>query len=129
MNRARGFTLLEILVALTMFAVVGGTLLQLFDSGLRSARIATERAHAALLARSKLAELLAYNDLQAGQLSGDLDGDYRWQAKLHPPANPEMASSSWLKPLELTLTISWGAPSDENSFDLKSLCITHAPGP
>ena len=87
MNRGRGFTLLELLVALTLFAVVGGSLLQLFHSGLRTARLAGDQAHAVLLARSKLTELQAYPALQPGALSGDFDGDYRWEAILAPPSN------------------------------------------
>ena len=50
MNRGRGFTLLELLVALTLFAVVGGSLLQLFHSGLRTARLAGDQAHGVLRA-------------------------------------------------------------------------------
>ena len=42
MKAARGFTLIEILVALTMFAVVGGALLQLFEGGLRASRQAAD---------------------------------------------------------------------------------------
>ena len=43
MRRSRGFTLIEILIALTMFAVIGGGLLQLFNQGLRAARLADDR--------------------------------------------------------------------------------------
>ena len=126
MNRGRGFTLLELLVALTLFAVVGGSLLQLFHSGLRTARLAGDQAHAVLLARSKLTELQAYPALQPGVLSGDFDGDYRWEAILAPPSDVGATESSTgpLQLLDLELTVSWGEDGDARSFALHSLLLT-----
>ena len=86
MRRSRGFTLIEILIALTMFAVIGGGLLQLFNQGLRAARLADDRAHAVLLARSKLTELQAFPYLQPGTLTGSFEDGFRWEASLSPAA-------------------------------------------
>ena len=126
MNRGRGFTLLELLVALTLFAVVGGSLLQLFHSGLRTARLAGDQAHAVLLARSKLTELQAYPALQPGALSGDFDGDYRWEAilALPPEVGATESSTGPLQLLDLELTVSWGEDGDARSFALHSLLLT-----
>ena len=92
MNRGRGFTLLELLVALTLFAVVGGSLLQLFHSGLRTARLAGDQAHAVLLARSKLTELQAYPALQPGALSGWLYFSNSGQVSLSNSSTTRSAS-------------------------------------
>jgi general secretion pathway protein I len=124
MTRARGFSLIEILVALTLFAVVGGTMLQLFQSGLRTARLADAHTHAVFLARSKLSELEAYNHLQAGTLSGSFDDDYRWQAVLSHYAEPDGEQTGGLQPLDLILTVRWGDPGDEREFSLHSLLLT-----
>lgn len=134
MKTCRGFTLLEILVALIMFAVVGGALLQLFGSGLRNARIATEQTHASLLARSKLTELLADPQLEEGTLEGDFGGGYTWTAVLtkpeednedDPPAGAP-ASFQRMVPLELSLSITWGEDDEERAFTLKSFLLTQA---
>lgn len=122
MRAARGFTLVEILVALTLFAVVGGTLLQLFQSGLRTARLANDRAHAVLLARSKLTELQAHNFHEPGTTSGTLPNGYRWQAVLE--LRDEAADRRRLQPLDLVLTVSWGDPGAEREFTLQSLLLT-----
>ena len=124
MKQARGFTLVEILVALTLFAVVGGSLLQLFQSGLRTARLAGEQTHAVLLARSKLTELQAYSHHQAGVSSGRLQGGYRWQAVLSPKADAGDTERTRLKPLDLVLTITWGKAGEERKFSLQSLLLT-----
>lgn len=124
MRTVRGFTLLEILVALTLFAVVGGTLLQLFQSGLRTARLAGDRTHAVLLARSKLVELQAYTHLEAGTLSGTFDDDYHWQAVLSPLPDLESGEPRLLQALDLNLTVTWGEGGDQRSFTLHSLLLS-----
>jgi general secretion pathway protein I len=121
---ARGFTLVEILVALTLFAVVGGTLLQLFQSGLRTARLADAHTHAVLLARSKLTELQVHHHLQPGTLSGSFRDGYRWQAELTESPITDEGAPNWLQPLDLFLTISWGDPGDERELTLHSLLLT-----
>ena len=127
MKAARGFTLVEILVALTLFAVVGGALLQLFHSGLKNARVAEERGHAALLARSLLTELQVYATLSPGELSGDFPDGYRWRARLTPSVLPEGLQSTRLLPLDLELVISWGDDTDPQSFVLHSLLLSREP--
>jgi len=126
MSRQRGFTLVELLVALTLLAVVGGSLLQLFHSGLRAARLADDQAHAVLLARSILTELQAYPALQPGALSGDFDDGYRWEAILaqHSDVGATEASTDSLQLLELVLTISWGEAGEARDFTLRSLLLT-----
>jgi general secretion pathway protein I len=120
----RGFTLVELLVALTLFAVVGGTLLQLFHEGLRTARLAAAHTHAVFLARSKLTELQAYSHLQPGTLSGAFADGYQWQAVLSTDENTAVAARGRVQPLELRLTVSWGESGEQRSFSLHSLLLT-----
>ena len=124
MKRDRGFTLVEILVALTLFAVVGGALLQLFQSGLRNVRVADDYSHAVFLARSKLTELQAHNHLLPGELSGAFPGGYRWQALLSEPDGVDAGPTRWLRPLDLTLTISWGDDTESRNYTLHSLLLS-----
>jgi len=120
----RGFTLVELLVALTLFAVVGGTLLQLFQDGLRTARLAAGHTHAVFLARSKLVELQAYDNLQPGTLAGAFDGGYRWQAVLVGNESDNARQRSLIGPLDLELTVSWGDVGEVRSITLHSLLLT-----
>lgn len=123
MRRCRGFTLIEILVALTMFAVIGGGLLQLFNQGLRTARLADDKAHAVLLARSKLTELQAFPFLQPGTLSGSFPDGFRWQATLSL-ADAALNRGTRLMPLDTDIVITWGDGPDSRSFQLRSLLLT-----
>ena len=81
---ARGFTLLEILVAFIVLAVAGGALLHLYQGGLQNIALSSEYTRAALLARSKLAELDARAEVTAGIEQGSFDDDYRWEIEFRP---------------------------------------------
>lgn len=125
-TRGRGFTLVELLVALVLLAVAGGSLLQLFQGGLRTARLAGAQSHAVLLARSKLTELQAYPYLQPGTLSGTFDDGYHWEAALtqSPMIGDSDTEGDRLQLLDLVLTISWGEAADARSFSLRSSLLT-----
>lgn len=83
-NRAEsGFTLLEVLVAFAVLAVMLVPILQVFGGGLGMTQTARGYAEGVLLARSKLAELSVAQDLREGESSGDFDErSYRWHASI-----------------------------------------------
>ncbi|MCB1791358.1 MAG: prepilin-type N-terminal cleavage/methylation domain-containing protein [Gammaproteobacteria bacterium] len=124
MRRSHGFTLLEILVALSLFAVVGGTLLQLFHDGLKTARIANENTYAVLLARSKLTELQAYESPAPGIDEGSFGDGYRWRTVLSETADSAAANTTPLAKLDLTLQVVWGEEGDERSITVDSILLS-----
>lgn len=107
--KQRGFTLLEILVAFAMLAVLGGTLIQLFHGGLRNIDSSAHISHAALLAKSRLTELQASSRLTPGEYSGTFDDDYRWQLRLQPYDNDngKPLTPSALQAMQADLDILW----------------------
>ena len=76
----RGFTLVEVLVALIVLSTAVVAALQLFGGGLRLARAATDHQEATLLASEKLSEL-ALDDLEEGTTEGT-EGAYRWSRRV-----------------------------------------------
>lgn len=80
----RGFTLLELLVALMILAVLGGALVQSFSLGLRGARAVERHQIALALAQSYLDRLGRDLPLEEGELSGSLEGGFEWRASVLP---------------------------------------------
>lgn len=75
-----GFTLLEVLVAFAVLAVMIVPILQVFGGGLGAVESARARSTAALLARSKLAEVGAGETLTEGETSGTFNvPGFRWR--------------------------------------------------
>jgi general secretion pathway protein I len=123
----QGFTLLEVVIALAVFAVAVGVCMQIATAGLRQARIAAEQTQAALLAQSILDMYGVGERLEPGRSSGRLEGDYQWEIEVSP-YEPPLESASPLAPgfsavqlFKLDLTIRWPAGQKERSERFSTL--------
>ena len=85
MRRVRGFSLLEVLVAFTLFAVALGVLMQIFSRGVNGASMADHYAKATMYAESKLAAVGLEEAIKEGTSSGKFDDEtYAWQVSIKP---------------------------------------------
>lgn len=124
-----GFTLLEVLVAMAIFALAGGALLEAFNSGLRNTRLAGEYVHAVAHARSKLAEINAGQGHTAGVESGRFGPVYGWRVTIseyrgnRPPSPQDLP----LRPLSVVVEVFWGGDGERRSVRLRSLILEQSP--
>ncbi|MGO4880560.1 MAG: prepilin-type N-terminal cleavage/methylation domain-containing protein [Bryobacteraceae bacterium] len=123
--KPRGFTLLEMMVATLIMAVAVIGVMGAITASMRNAERVTNRDRAALLARSKMDELLAdpLFPLNA-QVTGDFDPSLTggvpggWSAQLtrfEMPPNPAPGQQSLDR---LTLEIWWMANNERRTFAL-----------
>lgn len=127
----RGFTLLEVLVAFTLLALLFAALFEVFAGGLTAARIGQVRSHAALLAQSKLAELSADHGIGPGDHVGvfdvnDVQGPrFRWRAELDRYGEDDLGRTDGadVVPYTLTLEIEWNEDGNEGRLTLSSLVL------
>ncbi len=77
MARERGFTLLEVLVALAILSIAIVVMLQLFAQGLRLLKVAGDYQQAVLLADQKAREV---ESVREGVESGQ-EGEFRWERR------------------------------------------------
>ena len=75
----RGFTLIEIVVAMAILGVGLIVIIELFSGGLRLGRASKEYTKAVGLARMKMEEFALRDHLEEGNEAGDFDRDFRWQ--------------------------------------------------
>ncbi len=121
-RRIAGFTLIEIVIALTIAALSITALARIFTSSV----IITDRAGgitlATLIAQSKLAQAGTAFPLEDGSQSGeDLDGRYRWQLTIVPyevirleSVDAPTAVAPLAQPLEMkriTVTVTYDDPA------------------
>ena len=104
----RGFTLLEILVALSILAVALGALLQSFSTGLRGLGAAEAHAMALMHARSQLATVGTLIPLEPGEHTGGT-GDFAWTVSVRPfdPDSRGAPGEGAIVPYRLDVTVSW----------------------
>jgi general secretion pathway protein I len=130
--RHRGFSLLEVLAAFVILALVGTALFRLFSGALGNAALADEYSRATLYAESRLAGIGVETPLREGvQQGASEDGYYAWTVKIEPYTPPgttpdidstvtAMGVSLW----RLAATVRWpGAPGSERSVALATLKV------
>jgi general secretion pathway protein I len=84
-GRERGFSLLEVLVAFVILALVATALFRLFSGALGNMGAAADYSRAALVAESVLAETAAAQPLHEGSVTGSTEGGrFAWTAKVAP---------------------------------------------
>lgn len=83
-SRQAGFSLLEVLVAFAVLALILGVLLQVFSGSARRATLAESYLKASILADAKLNELGAEIPLVPGALTGEPEGGFDWSLHVDP---------------------------------------------
>ena len=130
----RGFSLLEVLVAFVILALVLGVLMQIFSGGLRNASRAGEYQHAVLLGQSKLASVGIETPLKEGESNGEFDGTYRWQVSIRPyldsrgQADEQTGLPAPILPvtlMEVEIQVLWGDIEQPRSVSLQTLRLTN----
>jgi general secretion pathway protein I len=126
LTRTKGFTLLEMLVASTIMAVAIVGLLSAIGGATRNAARLRDYDRAAQLARLKMNELLADDNLgltaaRNGSFDPSLTGglDVEWEARLTTVEMPPTVSSGQPCLQRIELQISWtnGAPTRTFTLD------------
>jgi len=98
-KRSRGFSLIEVLAAFVILAVLATTLFRLFSAALANAGASEEWSRAVLVAQSRLAAAASVQPLvEANDEGSDDDGRIRWRTRTSawepPDADPELAKIS-----------------------------------
>lgn len=115
---ARGFTLLEVIIAIAILGVAFGLSVELLASGVRSARAAEDYTQAVLLARQKMAEVTGAQALEGSMGQGDFGGGFQWTSEIQPLAQEENLPAQLY---QVRVRVSWPGRRGEKSLDLYSL--------
>jgi general secretion pathway protein I len=118
-GRADGFSLIEVLAAFVVLALVGTALFRLFSGALGNVSLADEYNRAALVAESRLVQLGAESTLHEGTDQGTSDDNrYTWttHVELYKPPDDVKPSldiapdTSPLRLWRLAVEVRWPGP-------------------
>ena len=101
----RGFTLIEVLVAFALVALILGAALRLVSGGLTDSDAAERHTLAVLVAESRIAEIGVTVPLAPGVTEGIAHGDYRWRREVRAlDGNP---AEDPLPLYAVTVSVAW----------------------
>lgn len=140
MRRARGFTLLEVMLAFTILAVAMGLLLGMLSRGLGQVRKSQDETEATLYAQSLLDQVGVVEAMQTGQKVGEFDnGRYRYRLETTEIEDPSPAPA--LPPTivdagtainapriyRIALAVSWGGANAPRELKFVTLRVRSPP--
>jgi general secretion pathway protein I len=122
---ARGFTLLEVLVALVIAGLALAALFRAAGIGLLAVDTATRAEEAVERARSHLDALGRDLSLRQGDFAGEDGGGYHWQIRIRPVATLQALQTNGAPTLTNTLfdvgvTVSWPGRGHDRAVSLKT---------
>lgn len=132
MKTEKGFTLLEIMIALAILGIALTVILQQFSTGLKTVGITRDYTNALIHAREKLEELCLEKKLSEKEESGEFEDGYRWRVVIAPYEEEEKEESSTefllLSMYTVTSIVSWDAGNREKKVELATLKIVPKEG-
>lgn len=125
-QRNKGFTLLEVLVALTILGLGVVTLLQIFSQGLRLGSRSSAQTETVSAGARVMDQLLARKQLDEGAQSGRLGADGRWSAQVQAvrDSSPSLNLSSNWELREVSMEMTVNEAGLERRVSLKTLRLT-----
>jgi general secretion pathway protein I len=104
-----GFTLLEVVVAMTIVGIGVVTLLEIFSTGLRLGSRSSAATEAMTYGRQAMDEILLRRKIEEGAQQGSLNERARWKLGIEPVKEPSdrlSLSSAWeLKEITLDMRV------------------------
>ena len=120
MRRSKGFTLLEILVAIALLGIAITVVLQLFSANLRAIVASEDYVSASIKAEAKMREVLDDKELSEKSWSETTDDGYRIDVLIYDTAK-ERTENLQVRLLEINLIVRWIKDTKERSLTLKSM--------
>ena len=121
-NGEGGFALIEILVAVSVLAISLVVIFQLFSGGLKSRKLSEQYARGVFHAREKMAEILLIPELSEGEIQGEFEDAYEWQAVITRVVSEEGEEKNLpVNLMSIWMRINWREGEKEKSFVIGTL--------
>ena len=123
-SKPKGFTLIEVVVAMAILGIGLIVIIELFSGGLRLARTSIEYTQAVNYARMKMEEMGVKQTMEEGSDGGEFDETFRWQVETKKvDILPAQTGTDYKPPVDLfqvKVNVFWKSGSKERSTTLET---------
>jgi general secretion pathway protein I len=120
----KGFTLIEVVIALAILGIGLTAIIELFSGGLRLGRISQGYTKAMNFASLKMEEIVTQKTIEAGEDEGEFDRTFRWQTGIEKVDILPYDKGTEFKPpvdfYHIRVNVLWKSGSKERSASLES---------
>src|SRR3989338_498790 len=124
MNNDKGFSLIEVLVAITILGITLGIIMPLFSGAMRSVRASEEYSQAILLAKKGM------EDIHLGTEEGSFGNGYTWKRTISPFEISEeeeyLNENLPFNLYDVEVKVEWMSASVEKAMSLRSVILREA---
>lgn len=124
-----GFTLLEVVVAMTIVGLGVVTLLEIFSQGLRLGVRSSSRTETISASRRAMDEMWIRRDLREGTDQGSLDETHRWRLRVRRTEEGSASLASEWQLKEVALEILPAGREKDKTVGLQTLRLVRSKGP
>jgi general secretion pathway protein I len=128
-TRNSGFTLLEVLVAFVVLAIILTLVLRLAATISRASGLSADYAMATLQAENILAEAQFAQELPAGTTAGVTAGQWHWQRRVTPYHEADRAfdtNPAW-QLVRVDIDVNWNRGGRERNMSISTLRLMRVP--
>ena len=120
----KGFTLIEVVIALAILGIGLTVIMELFSGGLRLGRVSEEYTKATNYASLKMEETANQKTIEEGESEGEFDKTFRWKAGVEKKDILPGDKGTEFKPpadfYHIRISVLWKSGSKERSTSIES---------
>ncbi len=117
----RAFTLIEVLVAITILCISLSIIMQLFSGALKLSSVSDAYTCAVFHSREKMEEILSREELQEGESEGSFGDGFSWKEKIDLIEPEEEEIKFPFKVFKIDVQILWQRGNHKRQFDITTV--------
>jgi general secretion pathway protein I len=120
----RGFTLIEILVAISILSISLVVIFQLFSGGLKASRLSDQYTKGIFHAKEKMEEILLSTDFAEEEAEGEFGDSFRWKSTIILIEQAEEEESKLpFNTFNIRVDVMWYEGNKEKHFAISTMKV------